>query len=386
VFLIFAALASALAPRAAAGLRIEWESASAHAVDAGVYGRVRLLRDGSLMLVYSRGRDALARVSRDRGRTWEEPVNVATHEGYGNTNCELIELANGWLLYGLNSRPLASHRGQLPYRIRTLLSRDGGRTWGDERVVFTAGTPFGDGCWEPVFLELPSGEVQLYFANESPYRQSNEQEISLCRSLDRGLTWSAPETVSFRAGSRDGMPAPLLLQDGRTIVCAIEDNGLAGEFKPVVVRTSVDDGWRGGPVLADSPRREAALRADEALAPEIYAGAPALVQLPSGETILSYQSSAGRKQHNADFSVPVVCVGNAQARDFVAMALPFPDLPAEASANWNSLTVLDPDTIMLVSSFERVDSPHGRSAIWTIIGRVVWEKPADKVAAGAPEK
>ena len=40
-----------------------------------------------------------------------------------------------------------------------------------------AGAEARDGCWEPAMAQLPDGEVQLFFANESPYRQSSEQEL-----------------------------------------------------------------------------------------------------------------------------------------------------------------------------------------------------------------
>src|SRR5690242_21276392 len=43
------------------------------------------------------------------------------------------------------------------------------------------------------------------FRSEAPYTKSNEQEISLLRSFDHGLTWSRPTQVSFRQGKRDGM-------------------------------------------------------------------------------------------------------------------------------------------------------------------------------------
>lgn len=79
-----------------------------------------------------------------------------------------------------------------------------------ERTLCQAGHEFANGCWEPSAVLLPSGEIQLFFANEGPYTHSDEQEISLLRSYDNGYSWSHhPETVSFRSGRRDGMPALL---------------------------------------------------------------------------------------------------------------------------------------------------------------------------------
>jgi hypothetical protein len=322
------------------------------------------------MFVYSHGVAALASTSRDRGLTWDAPVKVAEHEGWFDTNCELIELDNGWLVYGLNSRPVRANEGRLPYMIRTLISRDGGRTWADERDVFVGGKVFGDGCWEPAFLQLPSGELQLYFANEAPYTTSEEQEISLVRSFDRGLTWSAPTTISFRRGKRDGMPIPVLLENSKTIVCAIEDDGFNGEFKPVTIRTSLESNWSEGPILADDPRREGALASNVALEASVYAGAPYLAQLPSGETLLVVQSAEGRSA-DRKHTLPVVYVSAREARDFSRPTSPFSWLPAEAAAEWNSLTVVDTSTVMLITTVSGFETGQGGPKLWTIMGRVV---------------
>ena len=369
VLTLLLAAANGLAAMPTPDFTIEWERSSAQAVCPGGYARARLLRNGELMLVYSHHATALARRSRDRGATWETPAIVSQHEGWSDTNSELIELDNGWLIYGLNSRPLRQNEGRLPYAIRTLLSRDGGRTWQDERDAFVGGKVFRDGCWEPAFLQLPSGELQLYFANEAPYTASREQEISLVRSFDRGLTWSHPITVAFRSGHRDGMPVPLLLPSG-TIVCAIEDNGFNGDFKPVLIRTSLASNWSDGPVLADSERRIGALGQTAALAANIYAGAPYLAMLPSGETLLVVQSAQGRLDRK--HALPVVYVSKRDALDFCQPTSPFRWLPDDAAAEWNSLTVLDASTVMLITTVRGHQTGPGRSPeIWTLRGKVV---------------
>lgn len=103
-------------------------------------------------------------------------------------------------------------------------STDDGRSWGER------------GVWEPIIRQLPSGALQLYAANEYPYTNSDDQEITVWRSTDRGRSWLDGTTVSYQLGHRDGMPVPLLLQDGG-IVLTIEDNGMGGPFKPAIVDT-----------------------------------------------------------------------------------------------------------------------------------------------------
>ena len=123
-------------------------------------------------------------------------------------NCvpDLIQLSDGTIIVAYNPRPSAPYTTGRKFGIRCKRSVDNGATWSDEIFVNDARHTFEDGCWEPSMLELPSGELQLYFADEGPYTSSNEQQISLCRSFDGGKTWSAAQKVSFRAGYRDGMP------------------------------------------------------------------------------------------------------------------------------------------------------------------------------------
>src|SRR5690606_21144755 len=133
---------------------------------------------------------------------------------------DLIQLQDGAILCCYNPRPWKIS-GTRNFGIRTRKSYDGGKTWIHGRLVYEAGHKFGDGCWEPSAIQLPNGEIQLYFSNEGIYRKSDEQNISMLTSHDGGLTWSEePKIVSFRPRSRDGMPAPLLLQDGSEIVVA----------------------------------------------------------------------------------------------------------------------------------------------------------------------
>ncbi|MCA1482081.1 sialidase family protein, partial [Bradyrhizobium sp. NBAIM08] len=126
-------------------------------------------------------------------------------------------------LASYNPRP-AKGNASGHYGIRTKKSYDGGLSWTDERLLYEAGSKFEDGCWEPSQIQLPSGEIRLFFSDEGPYTNSNEQNISLFRSLDNGLAWTAqPQMVSFRAGKRDGMPVPVLLKDKNEILFSIED-------------------------------------------------------------------------------------------------------------------------------------------------------------------
>lgn len=343
---------------------IKWDYSSRKFVNTGVYARVKKLSCGKLCLVYSQGPSIWIRKSEDEGKSWLPAIKVSENELYNYTNSELLQLQNGWLFYTWNARPRKENVHE--YKIMGAISKDGGNTWENEQTIYKAGKNFHNGCWEPIALQLPDGEIHLYFANEFPYPDSYEQEITLLRSFDNGTLWSIPQTVSFRKGKRDGMPVPICLQDGKTIALAIEDNGIAGTFKPVIIQTK--DNWKGGTVKAGSPHRTHALAARYQLPDSIYAGAPYLIQLNNGTTLLSVQSSENRNGTNEKFANLQVYIGDENARNFSNPSTPFPMLAPQAHALWNSLCQINDSTIMAVSSLGGLDKENG---IWTVIGKII---------------
>lgn len=341
--------------------QIEWDPRTLRLLQpGGNYGRIARQPNGDLAFVYDQNRAIWVRLSRDEGKTWGAPVRVAAWPHGPLTNAELLALRNGALLCLYNARP--DPTSGRPFAICLARSHDGGRTWQPPVTLYEGGAEFTNGCWEPAAVELSGGEIQVFFANESPYRASAEQEITLLRSRDGARNWDRPQTISFRAGFRDGMPSPLVLQSGE-IAVAIEDNGLngprGGNFKPVLVRTNPIDNWRSGAVTGANPRRQSALRVP--LAPSVYAGAPYLRQMPTGETLLSFQQSDAGDLKTARM---VVCVGDAHARNFANPTFPFP--PGAAAAQvWNSLFVKDRRTVCALSS----TAINGVWGVWSIEGR-----------------
>jgi len=355
----FALLMTSLAGEAATVIR--WDQGTLTLVRrGGVYGRMIRLDNGEILCGYSVARKLCVCHSRDNGKTWgHEAVVLAPRVG-GATNTELLRLQNGWVMIAYNERPGDQVH---PYAIGIRISKDNGRTWSPPQTLYQADVLFENGCWEPAMIQLPDGEVQLFFANENPYRNTNEQEITLLRSHDNGQTWTSPETVSIRKGHRDGMPVPLVLTGGKGVAVAIEDNGLNGRFKPVIIHSSLADNWRLPPADGQSPRRWSALVSP--LPGKVYAGAPYLRQLPNGETILSCQSTEGGRKE----AQMVVYVGDDNARNFAQRSVPF-RLPGNAKGLWNSLFVKDANTVTAISSA----IIGGIAGVWAIDGKVIRDK------------
>jgi hypothetical protein len=353
------------------GVNISWDISTLKRVSSpgpGYCGYARLtqLFDKSLLAVYEADGNTVCVKSIDLGSTWSAPVFIARKsEGVSMSVPDILELKDHSILVCYNPRPGRSAKGKR-FGIRTQKSYDGGTSWKDERTAFEADYAFQNGCWEPSAIQLPSGEIQLFFANEGDYPNSDEQNISLVRSGDNGLNWTTKrEIVSFRPGSRDGMPSPILLQNGKEIVFSIEDNGFTN-FKPYTIRSTIKNNWKNV-VGASSHDRNYSLA--NPLTDSIYAGAPYLRQLKTGQTILSYQGTEGRV-NKMNFSEMKVVIGDRNARNFSHVSVPFV-IARNKSGLWNSLAVLSDNTIIALTSTSSYSK--GNTEIWMIKGHLTPE-------------
>ena len=359
------------------GIRIAWDYTTLkqlspkHANYSG-YARMIKLHDGSLFCVYESDGATHAIKSRDGGRQWSEPMMLAVPENnVSRAVPEVLQLRDQSILVSYNLRPRGNNTDPAKrFSIQVIRSTDGGEHWSEPVAVHKAGFEFKNGCWEPAQIQLPSGEIQLYIANEGPYTQSNEQEITMFRSADQGKTWSVGEKVSFRSGHRDGMPVPLVLKNNKEIIVAIEDNGIESEdFKPVIIRTTLANSWSNAPVLESSAQREYAMDKSERIPGTKYAGAPYIRQLPSGEIILSYQGNERRKDSLWDRSDMIVVIGSPEGRNFNRKSTPFYISDPSKTALWNSLCVENDSTVIALSS----TNAYGKTAVWMIKGYVLPE-------------
>jgi hypothetical protein len=350
---------------------ILWDQSTLKQVSAGGgnYARAIQLSNGHLLCVYEADGGIQSTISTDLGKTWLAPVKIASPvAGVNMAVPDILELKDHSLLVSYNPRPhkvKGAWDTTKRFAIVTKKSYDEGKTWKDERLLYQAGYRFEDGCWEPSQLQLPSGEIQLFYSDEGVYTQSNEQNISLFRSYDGGLSWTKkPEIVSFTPGHRDGMPAPILLKGTNVILFSIEDN-VGGQFKPSTIRNSITQNWK----KTVGPRDTERIYALTPKLPEaVYAGAPYLRQLHSGQTILSYQSTQNR-DNNGDLACMQVAVGDADGKNFKNVSTPFL-VPLNKHGLWNSLCVLNDDTIIALTSTDA----YGSNAIWMIKGHLTNKK------------
>lgn len=346
---------------------ILWDQSSLKqiSVGGGEYARMIQLHNGNLLCVYENRGGIQCTTSTDLGKNWLTPITVAASTpGVNMAVPGILELKDHSLLVSYNPRPHKINGAwdtTKHFAIVTKKSYDGGKTWKDERLIYRADYRFENGCWEPAQIQLPSGEIQLFYSDEGVYMNSNEQNISVFRSKDGGLTWtSKPQITSFTPGHRDGMPVPVILAGTTDILYSIEDNA-GGQFKPSIIRNSFNQNWQKTVGPNDMERNYALT---PKLPDTVYAGAPYLRQLHNGQTLLSYQSTQNRGS-NWELACMQVAIGNNKGRDFINASQPF-TVPLNKHGLWNSLCVLDDDTIIALTSTDA----YGSSAIWMIKGHL----------------
>jgi sialidase-1 len=143
--------------------------------------------------------------------------------------------------------------------IAARLSRDGGRTWGEERRII----PVAEGdlnIQAPAILRLPDGELLLAAMRA---HAPDSSSMAVFRSRDEGRTWTAGGDIWTRhAGQwlQGGTPSLVRLRDGRIVLPFHGGDGHQGRQHNVAgCFVSDDDGrtWRRTAAVIVLPMRGA---------------------------------------------------------------------------------------------------------------------------------
>ena len=365
-------------------ITIKWDKEArkvSHDVYFAEYGRARRISGDTIVMVYHCGREKhewdniASRRSVDNGKSWE-PAKIImpdSHPRYfGFSTPDLLVLQNGWLLLAYTGRGIPDDSTHNNLQIR--ISKDKGETWGDPQILAIGRS------WEPGMVQLPDGEIQLFFSNEilSTKRSKNrhEQKVMLMTSRDNGGSWTKPKTVAFTPGRRDGMPVPIVLKDGKGIIFPIEV--VNDEKSPHVVWSSIENRWNYPDVATIQNGRRWYAGIDP-----IWGGAPSIVQLSTGETILAMQTEGGRsidRYRNWKRNTMLVMVGNSVAKNFRHISRPWPNLPEDQGAYFSSLFLKNDSTMVLITTRT---FPDRNTAVYWMEGKVTRERTKEDRLADA---
>ncbi|GHU67307.1 hypothetical protein FACS189413_01830 [Bacteroidia bacterium] len=281
------------------------------------YPRIKRLGDGSLLMVFMNaqlGFNIYTRKSVDEGKTWSDAIVVRkqgkeTSPTLASDNLvfacpDFIELSNGEILLAYQWRYSNAYASaeytNVSCGIEVMRSLDYGASWQTPRKVYNGR------CWEPSFILLPSGELQMLYtdSHEVNAEVKSQPAVSMLRSFDKGETWQGKALCSWQDaevlsriidsnGTYDGMPVGKVLSNDNGIAYACESYGYAQS--PWIVWSSTGNNWdyndiyfgAGGP---GSNRRWL-------VHPDFKGAAPYMEVLPTGEVLVqgngSYKSAPG---------------------------------------------------------------------------------------------
>lgn len=337
------------------------------------YGRAKRYNGDTVILIYHAGPkghewdNIFMRKSFDNGKSWTPEKCIVKDDQQsrysGFSTPDLLVLKNKWLMLAYTGKGIPDDSVHNNLQVR--ISKDAGETWSKPSIVALGRS------WEPGMLQLPSGEIQLYFSNEilstKAAKGRHEQKVLMIRSRNNGANWTPPKMVAFTPGRRDGMPVPLLLNDHKGIIIPVE--AVENITSPEIIWSSEEANWNYASVGTKDNGRRWIASVDP-----VWGGAPCVVQLSTGETIISMQTELGRKLDRYKGwkkNSVVVMVGNSMARNFGNLSFPYPDLPVNEGRYFNSLFVLNDSRIALLTTRNYPDSS---SAVFWKEGRVIKEK------------
>lgn len=286
-----------------------------NAKDLGVsgylwYPRIKKLGENEYILFFQNGRwgpNVYFCKSTD-GKNWGKPnllfqqKSVEGRKYLRNyATCDAILLQNGDLVAAAIFHPVAGTASPSRFNMEergivVRISHDHGESWTEEKIVYHSRV------WEPSFLQLPNGDLQMYLTHSGPKdaifqgKMGNEVSsgIAMLVSKDNGVTWE-PDALSYPyeatrivqqkiydyngiAIMTDQMPVAVLLHDGKTIAMVAESKWPAGGHRLSIIR-SHDFFATELEMDAYGPSD----RSDNLLA----AAGPYLAQFPSGEILVS---------------------------------------------------------------------------------------------------
>ncbi|QNF32821.1 exo-alpha-sialidase [Adhaeribacter swui] len=331
-------------------LTIQWDATAtklSHDVYSAEYGRIHRVKGDTLLFTYHFGPqgeewDNIAiKRSVDGGATWSEAETLMADTNpnyYGFSNPDILVAQNGDVLLTYTGRGRPDDNAHANIQVR--ISKDRGWTFGPPILIQTGR------AWEPAIIQLPNGEMQLFYSSEANWWPSPnpQQEIRMVTSTDNGLSWASSRTVAYTSGMRDGMAVPLVLKDNKGIVFPIESVNNSKSPWVVWSSTTAKFNYAEAGNLQNKRRWLATTE-------NIWGGAPYLIQLPTGETILSCQDAGGRSV-GSDWkkNTMLVMAGNSMAQKFINISYPWPNLPVNEGAYYSSLFLKNENTLVLVTT------------------------------------
>lgn len=356
------------------------------------YPRIKKLKDGSLLMVFMNnvvGFDIFTRKSYDNGITWSDATMVRQRYSAPSTATQqdkiifstpdFIELSDGQILLAYQWRYQKGYNDLVHTNqncgIEIMTSTDHGKTFSAPKSVYIGR------CWEPSFLELPSGELHMYITDSNEVANNLSQPcVTLLRSFDKGKTWQQKDVATYKdgeilsrtfdaRGSYDGMPSAVYLKNNNGMAMALEvwSSKYQVDETPVIVYSSNENNWRykdvtrekGGP----GPDRKKQLHKN-------FRGfGPYMEILPTGEVLV--QSNGMYKGQQGMW----VFIGDEKADNFSYASSPY-------TGHWGSIAYIGNNEVISSGTYTYTEEGENHTGIRSLKGKLNYAK---KISGDAPE-
>jgi hypothetical protein len=166
--------------------------------------------------------------STDGGVTWSTPTQIYTDSSFSGSIGSIIRvLPNGTLLDGLVTYGNAAWKGGRCASISVLRSTDGGATWSSKPTIVSPLTCTYAGAHDPdtggpirsgglIDIAVDGNNVYTAWEDGTP-SEPTTGHILFSQSLDGGLTWSSPTTISKSPSSVDAFIPTIVVNAAHTI-------------------------------------------------------------------------------------------------------------------------------------------------------------------------
>ena len=379
---------------------IEWEEP--RRICEGSYGRMHMLNDGRLMLVYSAGpaddKNACVRFSSDMGQTWTDETIairsfIATYEEESTpvrcVNTEFLQLSPSHpvhpnrIIYSVNLRATDNRSSIYPICIACAISDDNGLSWSKPVVIYESQrwkTDVAKGAWEPFVFEHPDGKVQVYFTDNTPYYKEYDagelsdnnkrgNNISVIESVDGGDSWGNYRIVCHSEGGWDGMASLINYQGTMYLAVEHKDKRVTESMSIQLISNSIDSNWHSVET-SNSKKRFYPFGQTSGF----DEGAPYIIQTDNFIIISCQCSEGGETNDNLVAEVRAIAKSEIGADGSFPNKMIIRSRPmtpviklvstvSKKTAKWNSLCPLPNDEVYLVSEH--------RNAIYIVKGKLL---------------
>ena len=277
-----------------------WKDGKISTISGGAWGpRVYTMSNGDLIAGYETSQGIKTATSSNNAKSWKNITVASFRPDRSCANVNFFEFEGKvYLSYRATGKQSDGYYTSLQVSV----SEDFGLTWSHHSTIAENVNKEGNtrGVWEPCLGNM-NGKLTVMFADE---RNTGLQNICQMHWDAANGKWTGLRIVSNgqNHNSRDGMPVWINLSEGGYAL-VIESSRYGGTY-PFIIQLlySADGKTWGAPVDVYIPTSTGS-----------KAGAPGIIELPTGQIVISFQTDEDQTQKGDKYSVMKTIISDGTA-------------------------------------------------------------------------